>query len=61
MSGRTTFIVAHRLDTLRHCDVIYAVDGGRLVPASAEASRSLMANRGLAQVASATRPLQSVA
>ncbi len=48
MAGRTCFIVAHRLDTLRHCDVIYAVDGGVLVPASAEDSRSLIANRGLA-------------
>jgi ATP-binding cassette subfamily B protein len=49
MAGRTTFIVAHRLDTLRHCDVIYAVEGGRLVPATIETSAPLLANRGLHQ------------
>jgi ATP-binding cassette subfamily B protein len=49
MAGRTTFIVAHRLDTLRHCDVIYAVQDGRLVPSSIESSTPLLANRGLGQ------------
>jgi ATP-binding cassette subfamily B protein len=51
MAGRTTFIVAHRLATLAHCDAIYAVDDGRLVPASAEACGPLLANRGLAHEA----------
>ncbi len=49
MAGRTCFIVAHRLDTLRHCDVIYAVQDGRLVPSSIESSTPLLANRGLGQ------------
>jgi len=48
MAGRTTFIVAHRLATLAHCDVVYAVENGRLVPASLEASEPLLDNRGLA-------------
>lgn len=48
MAGRTTFIVAHRLATLAHCDVVYAVENGRLVPASLETSEPLLANRGLA-------------
>ena len=48
MSGRTTFIVAHRLATLAHCDVVYAVEDGRLVPASLEHSEPLLVNRGLA-------------
>lgn len=48
MAGRTTFIVAHRLATLAHCDAVYAVEDGRLVPASVEASQPLLANRGLA-------------
>ena len=48
MSGRTTFIVAHRLATLAHCDVVYAVEDGRLVPASLAHSEPLLANRGLA-------------
>ena len=47
MRGRTTFIVAHRMSTLEHCDAIYAVDGGRVAPASAVASARLLANQGL--------------
>jgi ABC-type multidrug transport system fused ATPase/permease subunit len=47
MRGRTTFIVAHRLSTLEHCDVIYAVDEGRVAPASAASSSRLLANQGL--------------
>lgn len=31
MRGRTTFVVAHRLSTLEHCDLRLEVEGGRLV------------------------------
>ena len=48
MAGRTTFIVAHRLATLAHCDVVYAVVNGLLTRASLEASEPLLDNRGLA-------------
>ena len=59
MAGRTTFIVAHRLDTLRHCDVVYAVQDGRLVSASLEASEPLLSNRGLALESPVPREMES--
>ncbi len=31
VSGRTTFMIAHRLSTLKACDLILVLDGGRLV------------------------------
>jgi ATP-binding cassette, subfamily B, bacterial len=48
MHGRTTFIIAHRLSTLEHCDVVYAVEDGRIAPAPPDRSGPLLANRGLA-------------
>lgn len=48
MKGRTTFIIAHRLSTLKNCDVQLVIENGRLVtPAALGPSRS-----GNAQVAS---------
>ena len=32
MQGRTAFIIAHRPTTLRGCDVLLRIEGGRLVP-----------------------------
>jgi ATP-binding cassette subfamily B protein len=31
MRGRTTFVIAHRLGTLRHCDQLLAIDKGQLL------------------------------
>jgi ATP-binding cassette subfamily B protein len=40
MRNRTTFIVAHRLSTLEHCDLRLEIEGGRLVAARAAARAS---------------------
>jgi ATP-binding cassette, subfamily B, bacterial len=45
MEGRTTFIVAHRLSTLRHADRIVVINGGQLIEEGTHAS--LMATDGL--------------
>ncbi len=43
--GRTTFIIAHRLSTLRHVDRIFVLDGGRL--AEEGTHEALLARSGL--------------
>jgi ATP-binding cassette, subfamily B, bacterial len=42
--GRTTFVVAHRLSTVTHADIIVAMDGGRIVEVGNHAQ--LMERRG---------------
>ena len=44
MAGRTTFIIAHRLSTVRHADEILVFDNGRIVENGT--FESLMARRG---------------
>jgi ATP-binding cassette subfamily B protein len=38
MKGRTTFIIAHRLSTLKNCDLLLTIRAGRLVEAALETS-----------------------
>jgi ATP-binding cassette, subfamily B, bacterial len=45
MEGRTTFLIAHRLSTVRHADRILVLDGGRLVESGSH--EELLAMGGL--------------
>jgi ATP-binding cassette subfamily B protein len=39
VSGRTTFMIAHRMSTLRNCDMFVRIDDGQLVPATQVVNR----------------------
>jgi ATP-binding cassette subfamily B protein len=41
MRGRTSFMIAHRLRTLRNCEVLLKIDSGRLIDVSSEAQASI--------------------
>ena len=45
MAGRTVLIIAHRLSTVEHADVIYAIDGGKVVESGNH--EELLALKGL--------------
>jgi ABC-type multidrug transport system fused ATPase/permease subunit len=45
MRGRTSFVIAHRLSTVRAADQILVLEGGRIVERGAH--RSLLAAGGL--------------
>ena len=36
MHGRTTFMIAHRLSTLKHSDLLVRIEGGRLAAVTSE-------------------------
>ena len=39
--GRTVFIIAHRLSTLRHCDLLLGIEKGRVVSIRSDVSRAI--------------------
>jgi ATP-binding cassette subfamily B protein len=41
MQGRTAFIVAHRVRTLQHCELLFELKGGRLAPSTLGAALRL--------------------
>ncbi len=41
MGGRTVFMIAHRLSTLKNCNVLLMFEDGRLVAASSDESTEI--------------------
>jgi ATP-binding cassette subfamily B protein len=41
MHGRTTFLIAHRLDTLENCDLLVRIEGGRLVDVRSDVAAAI--------------------
>jgi ATP-binding cassette subfamily B protein len=44
LKGRTSFVVAHRLSTIRHADLVLVLERGRIIERGAH--RELLALRG---------------
>ena len=40
-NGRTAFIIAHRLSTLKHCDLLLEIENGRLVAVTSEVRKAI--------------------
>jgi ABC-type multidrug transport system fused ATPase/permease subunit len=46
MRGKTTFMIAHRLRTLKNCDVILVLENGRLAEIRQDLPEQLSASAG---------------
>ena len=51
MRGRTTFIIAHRLSALKHCDILIRIEHGRVLSAGPV---GIVAEKALAVLDTAT-------
>lgn len=40
MEGRTTFLIAHRMSTLEHCDLLFEVKDGKVLPTTLDALKA---------------------
>jgi ATP-binding cassette, subfamily B, bacterial len=47
--GRTVFIIAHRLSTLRHCDLVLGIEHGRVVSIRSDVAKALTDTSGIAE------------
>jgi ABC-type multidrug transport system fused ATPase/permease subunit len=56
--GRTVFIIAHRLSTVKDCDVIIAMDRGQIVEMGTHTE--LIAKRGYYHMLSNQQDLESL-
>ena len=45
MQGRTSFVIAHRLNTVRHADLVFVMQKGELVEAGPQ--QELIDNNGI--------------
>jgi len=41
VKGRTTFMIAHRLTTLRDCDVLLVIEDGRLLEMTSDMKKAV--------------------
>ena len=53
MQGRTTLMIAHRLSTLRNCDLLLKLSAGRVIEQSADVAETLAAEERSWRVPSA--------
>lgn len=56
LRGRTTFVIAHRLSTVRDCDLILALKNGRLVAATSDLDQAIRALDDAAAAATSGAP-----
>ena len=56
MTGRTTFVIAHRLSTVRNSDCIAVMEQGRIIGSGAPLTSSLRRRQGIISSTPAISP-----